>query len=228
MKKLQLLSSIVGVCMILTQANLAQGNELFDTKPIAVTGTDGAAEFLHVDEAFRPDLLLLPGNRIQVEWLIADSYYLYKHRFKFEAINGVSLGPAQIPGGEKKSDEFFGEVEVYHRLVSITIPFQATEKDFTITIGYQGCAEAGLCYPPETKAYQVDTVSGEISALSKAELKSQRTKLERKNSNDGALVLVRNNTTEEGSLAATIADETLWMMRSLFFAAGGGLAFTPC
>lgn len=204
---------------------LAASNDLFKSDPFPISGT---VEFLPVDEAFRPDVILLPENKLQVEWVIANEYYLYKHRFKFEATQGVELQQAEIPAGLKKNDEFFGEVEVYYRLLSVIIPFQGKQKEFELTVGYQGCADAGLCYPPETKSYRVDTVSLDVEQLLKSKAGKQKIRSEGKTSGKRVPEIARNNTTKEGSLAAAIADETLWMVMLLFFMAGIGLAFTPC
>lgn len=225
MRQKKLFPLLIGVLLMFAQFVLAASNDLFKSDPFPISGT---VEFLPVDEAFRPDVILLPENKLQVEWVIANEYYLYKHRFKFEATQGVELQQAEIPAGLKKNDEFFGEVEVYYRLLSVIIPFQGNQKEFELTVGYQGCADAGLCYPPETKSYRVDTVSLDVEQLLKSKAGKQKIRSEGKTSGKRVPEIARNNTTKEGSLAAAIADETLWMVMLLFFMAGIGLAFTPC
>lgn len=225
MRQKKLFPLLIGVLLMFAQFVLAASNDLFKSDPFPISGT---VEFLPVDEAFRPNVILLPENKLQVEWVIANEYYLYKHRFKFEATQGVELQQAEIPAGLKKNDEFFGEVEVYYRLLSVIIPFQGKQKEFELTVGYQGCADAGLCYPPETKSYRVDTVSLDVEQLLKSKAGKQKIRSEGKTSGKRVPEIARNNTTKEGSLAAAIADETLWMVMLLFFMAGIGLAFTPC
>lgn len=225
MRQKKLFPLLIGVLLMFAQFALAASNDLFKSDPFPISGT---VEFLPVDEAFRPNVILLPENKLQVEWVIANEYYLYKHRFKFEATQGVELQQAEIPAGLKKNDEFFGEVEVYYRLLSVIIPFQGKQKEFELTVGYQGCADAGLCYPPETKSYRVDTVSLDVEQLLKSKAGKQKIRSEGKTSGKRVPEIARNNTTKEGSLAAAIADETLWMVMLLFFMAGIGLAFTPC
>lgn len=225
MRQKKLFPLLIGVLLMFAQFVLAASNDLFKSDPFPISGT---VEFLPVDEAFRPNVILLPENKLQVEWVIANEYYLYKHRFKFEATQGVELQQAEIPAGLKKNDEFFGEVEVYYRLLSVIIPFQGNQKEFELTVGYQGCADAGLCYPPETKSYRVDTVSLDVEQLLKSKAGKQKIRSEGKTSGKRVPEIARNNTTKEGSLAAAIADETLWMVMLLFFMAGIGLAFTPC
>ncbi|MDK1022877.1 MAG: protein-disulfide reductase DsbD [Gammaproteobacteria bacterium] len=228
MRQMKLLPLLVGVLLVFAQFVLAASKDPFKPKPFPISGTAGAVEFLHVDEAFRPNVILLPENRLQVEWVIADGYYLYKHRFRFEATEGVKLGSAEIPAGLKKEDEFFGDVEVYYKLLSIMVPFQGGQREFELTVGYQGCADAGLCYPPESKSYRVDSVSLDVEQLLKSKAGKQKITSAGNPPGRRMLEIARNATTKEGSLAAAVADETLWMMMLLFFMAGIGLAFTPC
>ncbi len=115
-------------------------------------------DFLDVDKAFVPEISVVGLETIKVKFNIAPKYYLYKHRFKFPNDDkAVQFEAAQIPAGHKKNDEFFGEVETYHDSVEITIPYRNQEVKQTtqFTIKYQGCAEAGICYPPQTKTFDI-------------------------------------------------------------------------
>ena len=109
-------------------------------------------EFLPVDEAYRFSAVLREGH-ILARWEIEPGYYLYRSRFDFQPDARATLGEPQIPPGQPKVDEFFGEVEVYYDEVTVVVPVtgQATSS-FSVRFGYQGCADAGLCYPPETRA----------------------------------------------------------------------------
>jgi thiol:disulfide interchange protein DsbD len=222
MRRIKLFPLFIGFLLITASPIWAASNELFPQNPFPASGS---VDFLPVDEAFKVNVTLLAEDRLQVEWVIADEYYLYRHRFKFDASPGVELQQADIPAGLEKVDEFFGEVEVYYGLVSVTVPFKGKEQ-FDFAVGYQGCADAGLCYPPETKTYQVNPVSGEVRKIQKKgrPVSEPGGKAPRAD----MLAIARSSTTEEGTLAAAIADESLWMTMLLFFVAGVGLAFTPC
>ena len=109
-------------------------------------------DFLPVDEAFVLTATLAPDGRVVADWRIADGYYLYRERFGFHAIGG-RLGELDIPPGVAKSDEFFGDVEVYYGGVTVSAPvLAANAPQLEVGIDYQGCADAGFCYPPERKS----------------------------------------------------------------------------
>ncbi len=125
-------------------------------------------ELLDVDEAFAPKVLKTDIDSITLRIDIAPKYYLYKHAFKFPNENqNVVFGEAQIPDGHKKEDEFFGEVETYHNKIDIVIPY--TNKDVKRTtkfkFKYQGCAEAGVCYPPQTKEVEIKLPIQQIATM---------------------------------------------------------------
>jgi len=106
-------------------------------------------EFLNVDEAFIMSSDLLDDEFI-IRWQVADKYYLYKHRFSFSA-TGAEISEVYIPDGLKKIDEYFGAVEVYYKHVEISIPYKNPSDKVVLTIEYQGCADAGLCYTPQKR-----------------------------------------------------------------------------
>jgi thiol:disulfide interchange protein DsbD len=105
-------------------------------------------DFLPPEQAFRFSARMLDAHTVQVSYAIADGYYMYRERFKFAAA-GAALGEAQIPPGKVKFDDTFNKnVETYHHAVEIRIPVQG-EGPFTLTVTGQGCADKGLCYPPQ-------------------------------------------------------------------------------
>jgi len=116
-------------------------------------GVDADAEPLAPDQAFNLSSKVVGADMIRAEWTIVDGYYLYKDKFKFISNTpGVSFGPANFPKGKIKNDEFFGKIETYRKQVSIDIPVIRTNKnieavDFTFVS--QGCADIGICYPPQ-------------------------------------------------------------------------------
>ena len=122
-------------------------------------------EFLPVDEAFVLSAELDGDGALVARWKIADGYYLYRHRFAFKTGegDGAQVGEAEIPPGKAKVDEYFGEVEVYYDHARARVPVQAGNGTVEVGIGYQGCADAGLCYPPQTRWVAVEPAAGTVS-----------------------------------------------------------------
>ena len=112
-------------------------------------------DFLPVDEAFVLTARLAPDGSVVADWRMPEGYYLYRHRFRFETRDGTRLGEAVLPSGTPKTDEFFGDVEVFYDTVTARVPVVEPAGDrFEVGIEYQGCADYGLCYPPERKWLQ--------------------------------------------------------------------------
>lgn len=109
-----------------------------------------ADRFLPPEQAFRFEARALDARQIEVVFEVAEDYYLYRERFAFAADNAaVTLGSAVIPTGKVKFDETFGKaVETHRGRVVIRLPVTTTVQAFTLTVTSQGCADAGLCYPP--------------------------------------------------------------------------------
>ncbi|TDF79694.1 protein-disulfide reductase DsbD [Pseudomonas sp. H9] len=139
----------------------AVGAGLLDNRPSATLGApslNNSADFLPVHEAFKLSVVQSDAHNIKLRFVATDGYYLYRHRFQFRTEPAdIALGTAQIPPGEAKHDEFFGDVEVYHGILDIDIPRPANDsRAFTLLVGYQGCADKGLCYPPETERLSIE------------------------------------------------------------------------
>jgi thioredoxin:protein disulfide reductase len=112
------------------------------------------ADFLPPDVAFRV-AASVDDNIIRVRWVIADGYYLYRHRMNIRAESPdlVTFAPA-MPPGVVKIDPYFGSQEIYRQQVEAAVRFtriDAGAHPLQIKVTYQGCADAGLCYPPITK-----------------------------------------------------------------------------
>ncbi len=113
----------------------------------------GEEDYLPPEQAFR--ILGEPDgpDAVRVTWEIAGGYYLYRSKIKFASETpGIKLGDPDLPEGKIKHDEFFGDVEVYHSKVSVRIPLKrglGAGETLALKVTSQGCAEAGLCYPPQ-------------------------------------------------------------------------------
>jgi len=119
----------------------------------------GDDEFLSPDQAFRFDAIPEGTDRIRLNWEIAEGYYLYRARIKVRTTSAnAQLGAPQFPPGQVKTDEYFGKQEVYHHELAASVPVARSsggELELPLEVTYQGCAEAGLCYPPQTKSVVV-------------------------------------------------------------------------
>ncbi len=165
-------------------------------------------DMLPVDEAFEPLVIIVDSNTIEVSWRIAPGYYLYKDKTKITiASDQVQAGQPKFPAGELKFDEFFGESEIYTEDVFVRVPLaRATPDaiDLDIELGYQGCAEIGICYPPTSRTLTVAMPAATAASIDSAPV------------------------TEQGRLVKLIADGNLLLVLATFFGAGLLLAFTPC
>lgn len=148
------------LCLLLLALALpAMGAGLFDSRPSATLGApslNNSADFLPVREAFKLNLIDGDSKTIKLRFVPAEGYYLYRHRFQFRTEPAdIALGAPQLPPGEAKHDEFFGDVEVYHGILDIDLPRTDDQRPFTLVVTYQGCADKGLCYPPETERLSI-------------------------------------------------------------------------
>jgi thiol:disulfide interchange protein DsbD len=170
---------------VLLISGVAQaGTNPFETKP----------EFLPVEKAFVFTSERLESGETQLYWQITDGYYLYQKRLKFEGLS-PEQHPA-LPEGESHSDEFFGEQQVYRQGLELKIPAGATGQ---VKVGFQGCADAGLCYPPQT---QVVDLGGNVAGAA--------------------------DEAPDQALASGLQQRALGWSLLVFLGLGLLLAFTPC
>ncbi|MFL6677956.1 MAG: protein-disulfide reductase DsbD [Burkholderiaceae bacterium] len=123
---------------------------------IVVSGPARAAgEFLDPDQAFVLSVRVLDAKRLELDYKAAPGYYLYRERFKF-ASPDARLGEPQIPPGKKHYDTALEQnVETYHGGVTVILPIESAGKSFTLDATHQGCADKGLCYPPQPRKLAV-------------------------------------------------------------------------
>ena len=185
-------------------------------------------EFLPVDDAFQLRVSMQPNRVILARWDISDGYYLYRHQFdvRLDALDsGAMLGDPLIPSGVAKRDEFFGDVEVYYGSIAMQIPVVGTLPDGAeIHIDYQGCADAGLCYPPETRSFSV--LSNTL--LPKAPGGRGREASRASQESDASGTPPLQSVGEDRAMANVLQTSSFAVSLALFFIAGIGLAFTPC
>ncbi|MCU9951186.1 protein-disulfide reductase DsbD [Pseudomonas sp. PDM13] len=145
--------------LILLLVALPASAGLLDNRPSSTLGAalNNSKDFLPVREAFRLSLVDSSPTSIKLRFANAEGYYLYKHRFQFRTEPAdIALGDAQLPAGKHKTDEYFGDVEVYYEVLDVDLPLNnPSKRPFKLLVTYQGCADKGLCYPPETETLQI-------------------------------------------------------------------------
>ena len=144
---------------------------LLSLLPLAAFAVD-EDQLLPVEEAFALKIESVEADRVHFSWRIHEGYYLYRERVTLTTDNaGIGLGKADLPEGEVKDDEFFGRVQIWRGEAKASVPFARNDlsiRQFELVIGYQGCADLGVCYPPHRQRFQIDIPEGSPTALSLA------------------------------------------------------------
>ncbi len=173
------------------------------------------------DRAFRFDALPDGTNRVRLNWEIADGYYLYRARIKIvTSSERAQLGAPQMPQGQIKTDPYFGRQEVYHHELVATVPVLRARGgafELPLQVTYQGCADAGLCYPPINKAVTVNLSSGAASPGAGSA-----------GSFAAGAPRAGGGVAEQDWFASLIRAGNPLVMLGWFYLAGLVLAFTPC
>lgn len=175
-----------------------------------------APTFLKVDEAFGFDYEQTE-NKLIIRWTIAEGYYLYKKQFK-TATKGVTLSEPSFPESQQIEDEFFGLSDVFFDDMEMVYTIDAAQKDASVKIRFQGCASAGLCYPPTTQVVFLDAVNESGSSSNTRALKDNSA-----SQNSSAPVSVQFNLADE-----LLSDQSIFISLGVLALLGLGLAFTPC
>jgi thiol:disulfide interchange protein len=123
--------------------------------------------FLPVEQAYQLEVEIQQDQGLRLYWQIADAYYLYRHRLSFtlEDEAGPVAVEVELPAALERTDEYFGEVQVYYQQADVLVQPQRTMGRATLAVGSQGCADAGLCYPPQTQYFEVDFAAGTAVAV---------------------------------------------------------------
>lgn len=118
----------------------------------------GAGEVLPPDQAFKVSAKALAADRIEISWDIAEGYYLYRNKMRFESKTGqIRLGEPVFPAGETHHDENFGDVVIYRNTlnVPVTLSVENGASSLQLLVQYQGCADRGICYPPQKTTFDL-------------------------------------------------------------------------
>jgi thiol:disulfide interchange protein DsbD len=195
--------------------------------PLSSLSGEEEEEFLDPEVAFVVTASQGDGNTIKTNWLIQDGYYLYKDKISVTPADEsqVTLGELPLPKGKEKEDEYFGLIVSIDHEFNAEIPITklaANTSSIDLIVKYQGCAKAGLCYPPITKNITVnlDSSSGGLAAASSTGTGSADT-----GSGSGTGVEFQS---EQDKIAGTLASGKMLFTILFFFGLGLLLAFTPC
>lgn len=215
----------VSMLALLSVASLASAQSFFSQNDAV----------LPPDQAFQPTLHQ-DDEVLTIDWQIESGYYLYRHRFSAEA-QGREL-PLDMPDGEAITDEYFGRSEIYRHALSMTTRLGDAN---TLTLHWQGCADAGLCYPPQQKTFELPLSASEAdmrsSAADLASASQPSTPEETSASSVSSTVPTPDADTGTASQSGNAKDQQLakqlasaswaWALAA-FFGMGLLLTFTPC
>ncbi|MFA5018552.1 MAG: protein-disulfide reductase DsbD domain-containing protein, partial [Methylobacter sp.] len=118
----------------------------------------GADEILPPDQAFKVSAKAIAADRIEISWDIAEGYYLYRNKMRFESKTGqIRLGEPAFPSGQTHQDENFGDVVIYRNTlnVPVTLTVENGASSLQLSVQYQGCADRGICYPPQKTTFDL-------------------------------------------------------------------------
>ncbi len=162
----------------------------------------GRSNFTPADQAFVFDFQQ-NQHALNLNWQVKEGYYLYRKQISITPAQ-AQVGPPQLPAGVAHEDEFYGKSEIYRGQLSVPVAIAQADKGATLTVTYQGCADAGLCYPPETKVIPLS----EVKAAAQPAV---------------ALLPSEERTGAKDESGAELPFSALWALLI-----GIGIAFTPC
>jgi len=197
--------------------------------PLPMVAAAAAEDFLDPDAAFRLTVQAQDAQHVAMHFAIAPGYYLYRERLSVQAEPAAAAGAAvAIPRGQTKFDETFQkEVETFHGDVTMVLPIAADAPPFRLTVGHQGCAEKGLCYPPATHAFDLKPGAGGWTVAAVAEADSTAAPAT-PTASAAAPLAAAPAAAETGRFASALQSRSLLTVAGVFLLAGVLLSFTPC
>lgn len=215
---------ILGLTLLLSISSV-QASSLFEQGASRFgswfSDSDTKQDFLRPEQAFKPQAWV-EGNQIFVRWDIEPGYYLYQHQLDLQLPenSGLTLEELSFAAAVTNEDEFFGVTQVYYEqaLMAAALSGEAKSTELKVTLRYQGCAEAGLCYPPERTQVLVDVTGLDTSKAAQA-LDTAK---------EATPSQPAPPQTSGSRLAQVLDSGQLGLILGLFFVAGLGLTFTPC
>ena len=169
-------------------------------------------DFLPVEQAFRLSVSQDGDGQVRLNWKISDGYYLYRKQVKVEGDPAGSVKEVTLPAGVVKNDEFFGPSEVYHDQLAVRVKAPDAQ---VLNVSWQGCADAGICYPPQTLRVALADVAATPDAASGTSAGDAN------QASSGTLGA-------DQALADRLSRTNLGWMLAVFFGLGLLMTFTPC
>ena len=185
-----------------------QGLKSDDTP--AFLGFDVEDEPLDPEVAFKFASNPLDNGQVEFSWAIADGYYLYRDKLKFELQGEGRLGEPTLPKGKIETDEFFGSTEVYYQQLNATMPVYDAGDEATIKVTYQGCAKDRLCYPP-----QIQTVTLPLLGKAAPQAATTSAPATTQQATQAAAPI-----SEQDNIAQVITQGSVWLIILTFFGFG--------
>jgi thiol:disulfide interchange protein DsbD len=192
-------------------------------------------DLLDPNDAFRLSVQAIDRDTLEIRYRIASGYYMYREKFAFaSATPDATIGKPVFPAGTPKQDEFFGRVETYRGDIAIRVPVTGGAEKLAFDITSQGCADVGVCYPPETRRAQIVLAAGSTAAIDGAGaggLLGRGSASSSRAATDFGGRPVRGELPEvsdEGRFEQLLAGGSFWLIVAGFFGAGLLLTFTPC
>ena len=184
-------------------------------------GRSARRQFLPADQAFVLSHEIVTDGRLPLAWDIAPGYYLYRGKFKVEALSpGVSIDLPALPVGDSMDDPEFGPVQIYRNAIAFAAPLSFAEgtDSADIRVTYQGCAEDAICYPPVNKTLHLLRT---VAAASPTVPASPATM-------PGGSAPDAGDLSDADAIAAELAGDSLLAVTASFLGFGLLLALTPC
>ncbi len=168
--------------------------------------------FLPPEQAFRLTVTTEGNGQVRLNWKISEGYYLYRKQVKVEGEPVGSVQQVTLPAGTRKTDASFGETEVYHDHLDVLVKVPDAQ---ALKVGWQGCADAGLCYPPQTLRVTLADLAASAPAASGAP-------------DADANHAATSPLGEDQTLAERLSRANPGWMLLVFFGLGLLMTFTPC
>jgi len=189
-----------------------------------------AGDFLEPDQAFKLSAESLDARTVRLTWKIAKDYHLYRDRLSFNAADGAQVTAPVLPNGIRKFDTNFNkEMETYQDTLVVDLPVTAKEP-YTLLVGYQGCADAGLCYSPAEQSYRVDPRKpGKLTPIDPAAVAATSAAAPAAATASASATTPAAAPEDDSSLAQrTLQSGSAWRIGLAFLVFGLLLSFTPC
>ncbi|KQW33497.1 protein-disulfide reductase DsbD [Rhizobacter sp. Root404] len=190
-------------------------------------------DFLDPEVAFKLAARAVDARTVEVSYTVVPGYYLYREQFKFAAVN-ATLGEPVLPQGKTKFDETFQKnVETYRDTVRIAIPVQQAAGKFQLLVTNQGCADKGLCYPPQPRGIEVSLAGfgGDGSARLMTADQSLALATAGASSGTAAAAAVTASpayAADDAAIDGALRSGKFWTVVGVFFVGGLLLSLTPC